>query len=178
MLWVGLCILELLLVLGQLKKYYELCSKSLHNSPARRAVYLCVSSSDLYPKKFIATRWVEIERVANWAIEIWGDIVMLIKLFTAKFPSKQPKDNALCNTWKEHYTNPFIIVCLYLFRDAAARLNGFLIKFQTNGAMVPVPHRRNGWNFAVTYGFLYSKRGVKSWWHFIQTFQTSSVRSK
>ena len=62
--------------------------KFLHNSPARRAKYLRVSSSGLYPEKFCTTRCVENERVADQAIEIWGDTVELIKLFAAKVPSK------------------------------------------------------------------------------------------
>ena len=50
--------------------------------------YLGVSSSGLYPEKFCATRWVENKMVANGAIEIWDDIVELIKVFAAKAPSK------------------------------------------------------------------------------------------
>ena len=62
--------------------------KFLHNSRARRTEYLGVSSSALYPEKFCATWWVENKMVANRAVEIWDDIVELIKLFAAKAPSK------------------------------------------------------------------------------------------
>ena len=110
---------------------------SLHNSPARRAEYLRVSSSGLYPKKFCTIWWVKNDLVANRVIEIKGDIAELTNSFAAKVPSKRPKDNASYNNLKEHYTNPFIIVYLHLFRDIAARLNGFFIKFQTDGPMVP-----------------------------------------
>ena len=110
---------------------------SLHDSPARRAEYLRVSSSGLYPKKFCTIWWVKNDLVANLVIEIKVDIAELINSFAAKVPSKQPKNNASYNNLKEHYTNPFTIVYLHLFRDIAARLNGFLIKFQTDGPMVP-----------------------------------------
>ena len=66
--------------------------KLLHNSPARRAEYLRVSSSGSYPDKFCATHWVENERLASRANENWGVTVELIKLFVAKASSKQPKD--------------------------------------------------------------------------------------
>ena len=80
--------------------------------------------------------WVENERVANRAIEIWGDIVKRIKLVAAKFPSKQPKHKASFNNLKEHCTNEIIIIYLHFFRDVAAYFNTFLIKFQTDGSMV------------------------------------------
>ena len=79
---------------------------------------------------------MENETVANRAIEIWGDIVKLIKLFAAKSPSKEPKHNASFNNLKEHYINEFIIVYLHFFRDVAVYLNAFLIKFRTDGSIV------------------------------------------
>ena len=112
-----------------IEKVLRATFKFLYNSSARRAEYLHVSSSGLHPEKFCATQWVKNERVANRAIEIWSDIAELIKLFAAKVPNKQPKDNASYNKLKEHYTNSFIIAYLHLFRDVAAGLNGFLIKF-------------------------------------------------
>ena len=51
---------------------------SLHNSPARRAEYLRVSSSGLYPKKFCTIWWVKNDLVANRVIEIKSDIAELI----------------------------------------------------------------------------------------------------
>ena len=67
-----------------------------------------------------------------------------MKLFAAKAPRKQPKDNASYNNLKAHYTNPFITVYLHLFRDVTAHLNGFLIKFQTDGPMVPFLSEETG----------------------------------
>ena len=51
--------------LWSIEKLLRALFKFLHNSPARRAEYLRVSSSGLYPEKFCATRWVENEIVAS-----------------------------------------------------------------------------------------------------------------
>ena len=63
--------------------------------------------------------------------------VKLIKLYVAKAPTKQPKDHISYKNLEEYHTNPLIVVYLHLFRDVAARLNCFLIKFQTDGPMIP-----------------------------------------
>ena len=123
--------------LWPIEKLLRATVKFLHNSPARRAEYLRVSSSNLYPEKFCGIRWVENEIVASRAIDIWEDFVKLVKLYVAKAPSKQPKDNISYSNLKEYHTNPLIVVYLHLFRDVAARLNCFLIEFQTNGPMIP-----------------------------------------
>ena len=80
---------------------------------------------------------MENEPVANRAIEIWEDYVKLIQVFVGKCHSKQPKDNKSYDHLKECHTNPLISVYLHLFRDVAARLNSFLVKFQTDAPMVP-----------------------------------------
>ena len=111
--------------------------KFLKDAPARRAGYMRRSLTGLYPEKFCSTRWVENEPVADRAIKIWGDVVTLIKAFQAKVPSKRPKDNISYNNLVKYHTNPLIPVYLHLFRDVAARLNVFLVKFQTDSPMVP-----------------------------------------
>ena len=95
------------------------------------------SATGLYPEKFCVIRWVENEPVADRAIKIWGDVVMLIKAFQAKLPSKCPKDNKSYDNLVQYYLNPLIPVYLHLFRDVAVILNIFLVKFQTDSPMVP-----------------------------------------
>ena len=51
------------------EKVLEAMFKFLHRS-SRRAEYLRVPSSSLYPENFYATQWVENESIANQAIEI------------------------------------------------------------------------------------------------------------
>ena len=112
-----------------IEKLLRAMFKFLQHSTARRAEYLQVSKG-LWPEKFVVTRWVENEPVANRAIEIWADYVKLIKVFLGKCPSSQPKGNKSYDNLKEYHCNPLIMVYLHLFRDAAARLNYFLVKFQ------------------------------------------------
>ena len=68
---------------------------------------------------------------------IWEDFVRLIKEILAKPPSKRPKDNKSFDNLVKYHASPLIPVYLHLFRDVAARLNIFLIKFQTDSPMVP-----------------------------------------
>ena len=110
--------------------------KFLQHSTARRAEYLRVSKG-LWPEKFVVTRWVENEPVANRAIEIWADYVKLIKVFLGKCPSSQPKDNKSYDDLKEYHCNPLIMVYLHLFRDVAARLNNFLVPMMPMIPMIP-----------------------------------------
>ena len=133
----------------------------LDNYSVRRAEYLRMSSSGLCPEKFCTTRWMENESVANQAIDISCDIVELIKLFAARAPNKQLKDNASYINLKEHYTNPFIKVYLHLFRDAAACLNGFLLTFQTDGPMVPFLSEEMGGILGWLMGFFIRKEVSK-----------------
>ena len=72
------------------------------------------------------------------------------------------KDNASYNNLKEHYINPFIIVYLHLFRDVAARLNGFLIKFQTDGVKVSFLSKEMGGILWWLMGFSILKEVLKA----------------
>ena len=45
-----------------------------HDSPAKRADYLIVTGSDLFPLFFCATRWVEDKKVSDRLLEIWPHI--------------------------------------------------------------------------------------------------------
>ena len=94
-------------------------------------------ATGFYSEKFCVIRWVENESVTDRAIKIWGDMVMLIKAFLAKLPSKRPKDNKSYDNLVQYYLNPLIPVYFHLFRDVVARLNIFLVKFQTDSPMVP-----------------------------------------
>ena len=106
--------------------------------------------------------WVENEIVANRAIDIWEDFVQLMKVFVAKAPRKQPKDNISYNNLKAYHTNPLIVIYLHLFRDVAARLNCFLIKFQTDGPMVPFLSEEMGGILRWLLGFFIKKEVLKA----------------
>ena len=72
---------------GTLKAIYKL----LHDSPARRADYISVTGSTLFPFSFCATRWVGDKKVADRAIEIWVNICEIIDVWQKLTPSKKPK---------------------------------------------------------------------------------------
>ena len=60
----------------------------------------------------------------------------MVTLIKAKAPSKRPKDNKSYDNLVQYYLNPLIPVYFHLFRDVAAILNIFLVKFQTDSPMV------------------------------------------
>ena len=62
----------------------------LHNSPARREDYECVSGSTKYPLYYCATRWVENKLAAERMIEVWSNLIKLIKFWTSLPKSKYP----------------------------------------------------------------------------------------
>ena len=72
---------------GTLKATY----KSLHDSPARRADYISVTGSTLFPFSFCGTRWVEDKKVADRTVEIWVNTCKIIDAWQKLAPSKRPK---------------------------------------------------------------------------------------
>ena len=111
--------------------------KFLHKAPARRADYLKLADTSLFPHRFAPTRWVENAMVAERGIEIWDGIVKLIKFILEKTPSSRPKDNKSYENLVLHHNNPLVKVQLHLFKDVALILNRFLVTFQTDNPMVP-----------------------------------------
>ena len=77
--------------------------KLLKDVTTRRVEYMRESVTGLYPEKFCVIRWVENEPVADRAIIIWNDIVMLIKA-----PSKRQKDNESYENLVKYYLNHLI----------------------------------------------------------------------
>ena len=72
---------------GTLKAIYKL----LHDSPARRADYISVTGSTLFPFSFCGTRWVEDKKVADRTVEIWVNTCKIIDAWQKLAPSKRPK---------------------------------------------------------------------------------------
>ena len=72
---------------GTLKAIYKL----LHDGPARRADYISVTGSMLFPFSFCATGWVQDKKVAERAIEIWVNICKNFDIWQKLVPSKRPK---------------------------------------------------------------------------------------
>ena len=111
--------------------------KFLHKVPLRRADYLKLADTKLFPHGFSPTRWVENDVVADRGIQIWNVIVKLIKFILKKLESYGPKDNKLFDNLEQHYNNPLIKVKLHLFKDIAFILHEFLVTFQSDNPMAP-----------------------------------------
>ena len=52
-----------------------------NDTPARRSDYIDVTGSNLFPKSFCATRWIEDSDAAERAVEIWDDILKIFKFW-------------------------------------------------------------------------------------------------
>ena len=79
--------------------------KLFNNYPARRDLYIQLNTSDLFPLMFCQTRWVEDEHVAIQAIEVWENVVNVIRHFQTLYKSKQPSKNNSYDTLVTHHTD-------------------------------------------------------------------------
>ena len=111
--------------------------KIFDESPARRDIYMRETSCDILPLHFCKTRWIEDEPVAERAIQIWPNIVKLVKYWLTLPASKRPKNNKSYETLLKYHTDPLIVVKLHFFKYIASLLKPFLVQFQTNKPMLP-----------------------------------------
>ena len=115
-----------------LKAMYKLFDES----PARRDIYLHEGDSELFPLKFAATRWIEDQKVAERALEVWPSIVATIKHWTSLCKSKQPKNNKSYETLVEYHKDPLIPARFHFFRFIAGILKPFLVIFQSDNPLL------------------------------------------
>ena len=80
-----------------IKATMKRCFQLLHNSPARRADFVSVTGSKLFPLFFCATRWVEDRDVADRLLKIWVHIKSIMKFWLKLPKSKQPKCKSFTN---------------------------------------------------------------------------------
>ena len=72
--------------------------KIFDESPARRDIYMRETTSDVFPLHFCKTRWVGDEPVAARAIQIWSNVVKVIRYWLALSVSKRPRNNKSFDT--------------------------------------------------------------------------------
>ena len=109
--------------------------KPLSYSPARRGVYKTVNRINEFPLHFCKTCWVGDESVAACAIDVWPNIVQLIKHLKSLFQSQQPKNKSYDCLLKHHVDN---LMCQFqFFQDVAGILSEFLKQFQTDRPVLP-----------------------------------------
>ncbi|XP_067143597.1 uncharacterized protein [Centruroides vittatus] len=88
----------------------------LKDSPTRRAEYIAISGSRLFPKKFGSTRWLENGECLERAAEVIKSVKTYINNSTQ---------------W------PFIKVKLLFFRSICTQSESFLTRFQSNKPLAP-----------------------------------------
>ena len=112
---------------GTLKAIYKL----LRDSPARRADYISVTGSTLFPFSFCATRWVEDKKGADRAIEIWVNICKVIDVWQKLAPSKRSR----CKSYTTVVTainDQLATAKLQFFNFIAMTLQPFLELYQSD----------------------------------------------
>ena len=112
---------------GTLKAIYKL----LRDSPARRADYISVTGSTLFPFSFCATRWVEDKKGADRAIEIWVNICEVIDVWQKLAPSKRSR----CKSYTTVVTainDQLATAKLQFFNFIAMTLQPFLELYQSD----------------------------------------------
>ena len=108
----------------------------LHDTPARRADYITITKSELFPLFFCATRWVEDKEPADRLYEIWPNMVKIVDFWLGLPKNKQPSGkswNFVLDATKDVLTR----AKLGFFSYVASILEPFLTKFQTAKPMVP-----------------------------------------
>lgn len=116
-----------------LKAMYKIFDKA----PGRRGDYEKLTKGT-YPLQFCSHRWAENKRVADRAIDIWDDIVLVVNHWSELNKSQQPSpENKSYPRLKAAKSDPLLKTKLKFFGSIADTLNSFLVKFQTNNPMVP-----------------------------------------
>ena len=107
----------------------------LHESPARREVFVSVTGTNKYPLFFCSTRWVESKSVADHAIEIWPNIWKLVEFWEKLPPSKRPKSKSFFNV-QEAVNDSLKLLKLNFFSFIASLMEPYLRAYQTDKPMI------------------------------------------
>lgn len=114
--------------------------KSLHylfnESPARRADYKIITSSTLFPLPFSGTRWLEDKRVAERAVNCWGNMIKYTEKVSSGPKNKIPKC-ASYNHVLDAVKDKFTLAKLHVFINVANLMKPFLEIFQSDKPLVP-----------------------------------------
>lgn len=117
------------------------------NVPSRRADFIKITGSNLFPKKFCAIRWVENATVAKRAIEILPAVQLYVKEIEQlkKDLKSHPKPKTTinvpqCNSYqtvKDCIQDKLIGCKLVFFQSMASFVEPFLTEFQGNNPLTP-----------------------------------------
>ena len=116
---------------GILRALYYL----FEDSPAKREDYTSITDSTIFPLNFCATRWVEDDKVAQRALEIWPNVQKYIKEVLKRSKSKQPTSASFATIAKA--TKDVLLPAkLQVFVYISKVLKPFLVKYQTDEPMI------------------------------------------
>ena len=120
-----------------LKKVLKAMWHILHDSHARKDVFVNINQSEKLALRFCLTRWTENEDIASRAIQVWDHYNALMQHFSTLCASKPPKNNSSYDTLKEHRHDKLMKLKFKAFKDVAHKMNLFLTVFQTDAPMIP-----------------------------------------
>ena len=87
--------------------------KIFDESPARRDIYIRETGCDIFPLHFCKTRWVEDEPVAARGIQIWENIVQVMKYWHSLPKSKHPHNNKSVDTLVKYHIDKLMVPKLH-----------------------------------------------------------------
>ena len=120
----------------QLKNVFKAMYNLFHDSPARRQIFMQVTDTNVFAKRFCPTRWVESESVAERAIEIWPNFVKVIKEWEKLAKSSRPSNKSY-ETLVEFHLDKFVPLRMEFFRYVSKIMHEYLLNFQTDRPMLP-----------------------------------------
>ena len=105
------------------------------DSPARSEDYTSITESTVFTLNFCATRWVEDDKVAQRALEIWPNVEKYIKEVLKQSKSKQPTSASFATIAKA--TKDLLLPAkLQVFVYISKVLKPFLVKYQIDEPMI------------------------------------------
>ena len=108
----------------------------MHDTPARRDDHLSITGSSKFPLFFCATRWIEGKVVADRLLDIWENIVKLVRYYEKLPKSKQPSSKSFVNVQKA-CNDIFSIEKFQFFSFIAGYFQPFLTAYPTDAPMLP-----------------------------------------
>ena len=114
--------------------------KALYNlfpaSSANREDYKKITVSKVFPLYFSGTRWIEVKKVADRALEIWPNIAKYV-IETLKKPKSQVPTSGYLATLRSAVQDDLIVAKLQFFASAASVMMPYLQKFQGDAPLLP-----------------------------------------
>lgn len=100
------------------------------DSPARRADYITLTESTIFPLKHCEVRWLENAAVADRAVEVFENVKKYMN------QTKLPKTHSI-ETLQKAFQNEMILPQMAFFSSVSSLLQPYLKKFQSSDPLAP-----------------------------------------